>query len=156
MTRRITPQAANDTRPYEVFMTLRPNTLRSQGLIKTNSTKAVCAFKARLADFIAKLPGFVGFHNGAYTEYNWLLQDDLGCLAIFANTMFAGAAILDIECEFGAIIDNHYPIYDASAQECFDAAVIAYRHTPSATHFTRLQTVMHELQAVRYPDHIER
>lgn len=132
-------QAETDTAPYEIFLPLTPNELKSMG---AKSNRQQINQRRAIADFVASLPGFVKFYDGN----QWIDDLSLGCLAMFANTTFAASAVLDIECKFGAIVGNGGIERDASTKTRLDAAIIAYKHTPSEQHFARLQCAMLDYQ----------
>lgn len=132
--------SAADTRPYEIFLPLTANEIHSLGVKR--GPKAQERAKREIAEFVRALPGFVQFHGGD----EWISDPTLGALAMFATPTFAGAAMLDIECKYGAIVGNHHKCNDATIEERFEAATIAFRHTPSAVHFARLEAAMIDYQ----------
>lgn len=101
--------------------------------------------------FVASLPGFVRFEGGEA----WIKDASLGCMAYFANERYASDADQSIRNRrfgskrVGGFLTKIYtsPIADASDADNFDAAVIAYRHTPSATHYNQLTNAMLRYQA---------
>lgn len=139
-------QTETDTTPYTVF----------------------CAYPRKLADkrkvykFATALPGFVTmYHHTPDQPPDVWKEDGYGLMFVFANQVYAGSAALDLESvsnphhdlvlglpsNFGPCRPNVQSYDDADEALRLDAAVIAFKHTPSATHFRRLQVAMHDYQA---------
>lgn len=108
------------------------------------------AMRKRVHNYIKTLPGFMCFDGGDA----WITDHSLGCMAYFANVTYAGAAIFDIQCnpaEYGAT-EAIYHIYidvcyEATDRDVYDAAVVAFAHTPSATNYVNLHAAMLAYQA---------
>lgn len=139
-------QEATDTAPYTVF----------------------CAYPRKLADkrkvfkFATSLPGFVKMyaHTPDQSPDMWK-TDGYGLMFVFANQVYAGSAALDLESTsnphsdlvlglpstFGPCRPAVDAYTDADYALRLEAAQVAFKHTPSATHFVRLHKAMLDYQA---------
>ena len=138
-------QEATDTNPYTVF----------------------CPYPRKLSDkrkvfkFVTALPGFVKMYAHTPDQVDMWKEDGYGLMFVFANQVYAGSAALDIESAanqisnlalglpspFGPCRPSVDAYSDATPELKLEAATVAFKHTPSAVHFARLEAAMLEFQA---------
>lgn len=107
--------------------------------------------RAEVHAFVSSLPGFVKIEGG--TE--WISDFSYGCMAYFANQAYVRQAEEEIRAHTfgkGRNAGNLTKIYIESVYQpaddlVLDAAAVAFKHTPSATHYVCLETAMLRYQA---------
>lgn len=124
--------------------------LRCQADIASKSP----AIRLKLLQYIGQLPGFYKFRNAE----TWIENKEQHATleAVFVGDELSRDAQINIAY---FTTNKRSMFHEATRHECnitieerFDCSVIAFKHTPSASNFARLEAAMLALQTARYPD----